>query len=181
MYYVTKTGKPFSVPGWGDNKLYDEIIVVDTDTNVSTTYNNKKVVETFYNSGLKLYGCYFYGKNSYEMYAFAKAIKLNTTFSKSKMESLAKDLKAVHNPWTLYPIVDYLASLNIGTIFTVTVTDRDTSGQIFQDSTRFSKVGTDIWNIDSDWIVDGNYTSEQVANHLDYPLCTKHSISVQNT
>ncbi len=178
MFYVSKVSKPFTVSGWTDT-LYNEISVTNTQDGKTDVYNNKQLIELFHNQSILLYGCYFYGKSQYEMYAFCTPLQMNKKISKIKITELAKTNKKQHNPWSLYPIRDYLATLQIGTHFTISYKDRaDGTGEAINGFYEIEKVDIDSWQLLTDYDNFGFISTSHLTSMLDYPLCCMYDIRI---
>ena len=170
MFYISSVGEPFKVSGWNE-ELYNKIGVTDTYDNVEVFYTNKQLYSIIKKADINIYGTFCYGKTSREMYVFATPMKYNESLSKSKLYDLFNNNKKKHNPWSLYPISDYLASVSVGSSFKLTWSDTGSSGETFTSSLSAKKVSDDLWDYDSSYLEESRVTSSVLAQYLDYPSC----------
>ena len=174
MFYVFKVENPFTVRGWGDQKLYDKIWVRNSINGVEKYYTNAQLYNILKYKTVVVYGTYCYGKSPREMYVFATPIKVGIKVS-NKLNDLFRINFERHNPWSLYAIADYLASLKVGTKISITFTDTYEEGRgEFTETVSIEKISDDLWNMNNSWATQGN--SQKAAGFIDYPSCSRRKV-----
>ena len=146
------------------------ILVCDTDDNSCEEYRNRdltKIIES------KILGCRIYGCFVYNHRCECVSLHPNQEFSRSELETLCKKHREQHNPWSKYPIDDYLAMLKVGTKFEVRYTNTDSSGYPFTGVSKFTKLDVDKWKFeDENNTFDGEVgNSEYAAHFVDVASC----------
>lgn len=182
MFYISSVSKPKTISGWNET-IYDKVGITDTEDGVEEFFTNAQVVKLEQDKNIgTIYGCYCYGKSKYEMYAFCTPMTLGQSASGIKFIELADAFKKMHNPWHLYPVRDYLASLKVGTIIIIDykfVGDGD--HRTHRCTGLFRKTGIDTWDYEDDnsgWAGKG-YTAEKTSHAMDYLLCCYTNITVR--
>lgn len=181
MLYVSSVDCERPVYGWNE-RYYDKIGVTNTLDGKEYFYTNSQLYELLKTQNYKVYGTYCYGKDRYNMFVFAFPQKFNVKLSGSKLRELLDTHKKQHNPWSEYPIADYLASVAIGATIKIDYTDYGSANQLFRGMMYLCKIGEDLWRHQDDNSFFGNddVDSYTAAHLLDYPWCgtRSHSLSI---
>jgi len=178
---VSSIKEPFHIAEWQGTTLYNKIGITDTEDGKEEFYTNNEVLKFIKEKNINIYGTYCYGVNKYRMFVFATPMEFDVKVSESKLKALFKTNKERHNPWSLYPIEDYLASLGVATkiiIFYSYVGDGDRRRH--SSRAEFVKRDIDSWYYeDKDNAFSGDIVdSRGAANFMDYPSCCMTDLAV---
>lgn len=173
MFYVSSVANPREA--WGlRESVYDKIGITDSKTEVQSFHTNKSVFNLLKGTNkIPIYGTYVYGADKNNMYVFCTPQLFNVKLNELKLRSLLEKHKKQHNPWSEYPIADYLASLRVGSQIRVSYTDFGTAGQMIRSTSSLSKIDDDVWYFEDieNMFSYRNMDSYSAASVLDYAWC----------
>ena len=168
MYYVSGVSEPFNAPSLNET-VYNKIQITDSDSGSVDVLSNKSALQAIKKYGFKIYGTYCYGSDKEHMYVFATPQKFGVSADVRKLQDLCNNHRIKHNPWSEYPIADYLASLEVNTILNITgsMSGNYDDPNIYKFDATITKVGSDKWYVKDDNIVFGNtYVNSYAATHI---------------
>lgn len=136
-----------------------KIGVTDTDDGVENFFTNKELSRIVHDKKIKVYGTSYYNYR-----VDCTVLKPNQVLSSSKLQTLLRKWRAVHNRWNGYPVEDYLAMCRVGSKIIVDYS-YPVNGALKQGITTLVKLDTDKWkytdtnNTFSDTIADSVFAS----------------------
>lgn len=151
------------------------ITVTDTEDGVSEIYTDSQIARFISKYKLNIYGTSYYNYK-----ANCTPLTLNKKLSIPRLKKLLEDWKKLHNQWTGYPVEDYLAELQIGTVITVEYHDNyPESNRVFYGKSQLKKIGQDSWyfedtnNIASGDVGDSRFGAQCLESSCVYCKCDR--------
>lgn len=133
--------------------------VTDTADGVEEFYSAHALAEII-DSGVVIYGAYVWNHA-----AECTVLRLNRRFDWAHFTDLCRKSRELHNPWTLYPIRDYLATLKIGVEFKILSTTVD-RGVTEHSRLWLKKIGVDLWEWDNGYLDNSKPCNSNYAETL---------------